>query len=270
MANDSAFRFRIRLSAAVAALVLTVGCGGMRVPTESLTSSELDRIAAAVDATALDINALRGTGNGLFSSEDRKTPFAFAVVYDSADWLRADVRPSSPAVPSGFAGQLLIEHGCASLLFPSSLVMVTGCLDVVPFADPALLMFGAIRSDDILGLEDPVSVVDGNTMRLKGRCGGATIDLVLDRQTHRLSGLEVQSDDDDWISIEYDGRGWKNSLPLPRTTIIRFGRKGRTQARLRFEFERLRAIDSVDRTALDLVVPPGTARSGWEDLDLWR
>lgn len=270
MANDRPMRISIRLAVTLVALALVAGCGGMRVPTESLTASDLDRIAAEVDATARDLTALRGTGSGLLSSDDHRTPFAFAVVYDRAGWLRADIRPSSPAAPSGFTAQILVEQECADMLFPSSLVIVTGCLDTVPFADPALLLFGAVRGEDILGLEDPVAAEDHESMRLTGRRGETRIDLTLDRDTHRLTSIEVRSDDDDWLSIEYDGHGWKDSLPLPRTTIIRFGRKGRTQARLRFEFDRLRAIDPVDRTALNLVVPPGTTVSGWEDLALWR
>ncbi len=270
MMDTRTSRVALRLTVALVAMLLAGGCGGPRVATEPLTPSELDRVATAVDATAQSLTALRAGGTGTLSTSDQRSPFDFTVVYDQPGWLRGDLRPSSPAVPSGFAAYLRVADECADLLFPASLVMVTGCLEEAPFADPALLLFGVISGDDIRALETAMIAEDDDAVRLTGRRDEMQIDIGLDRETMLLTNIEIRADDEAWLTIEYEGNGWKRSMPLPQTTIVKFGRMGRTQARLKFDFERLRAIDAVDRNALDLVVPPGTVVSTWGDLALWR
>jgi len=270
MRIDRATHVVTRTAAALIVLSLAGCCAGPPLATEPLTSSELDRIASAVDATAREFTALRGSGSGLLSTQEQRSPFAFAAVYDTPGWLRADLRPTSPAAPSGFAAHLRVEGACADLLFPSSLVMVTDCLDGTPFSDPALLFFGAFLGDDLRRLEDARASENDDAISLTGRCGEQQISIALARGTSLLTRVEVRTDDESWLTLDYEGHGWKDSIPLPRTTVIRIGRKGRTQARLRFDFDRLRVSDPVERSTLDLVVPPGTTVSTWGDLTLWR
>ncbi len=255
---------------AFATLLVAAGCGGPPVKTEPLAPTEIERIAAKLDESIELLSALRAGGTGSLSTQDHRTEFVLAALYDRPGWLRADMRPSSPAAPSGFAAYVLVENACARMFIPSSLLEVSDCIDPLPFADPALLLFGLISGDDIRMLESPIAELRGDDLVLAGRRGELRLEFTVESDAYRLTNFSLRAPGDVWFTGEYDGHGWKQSLPLPRTTILKFGRKGRTQARLRFEFDRLRSSDHVDRTAHDVVSPPGTTVSTWGDLALWR
>jgi hypothetical protein len=237
---------------------------------EPFAPSDLEMVAVGLDRATERAQALRCSGTGLLSTPEHRSPFTFAALYDGPAWLRADIRPSSPAAPSGFSAQMLVENACARMYFPSSLVMVADCVEDLPLTDPSLLLFGLISGEDLRLLEGPEAGRRDGRLLVTGRRGEMQMEFTLDPGSGALTGFEARGDDGAWLTVEYEGHGWKESLPLPRTTTLRFGRGGRSQARVRLEFERLRAIDPVDRNAHDVIPPPGTKVSRWGDLALWR
>jgi len=245
------------------------GCGPPAPGGDPLAPPELEQFARSLDRAAPP-TGLRGSGSGSLSGADRRTFFTFAALTDGEGWLRADLRPSSPAAPSGFTAQLEIDGACARLYFPSTHTMVSDCLEDPPVDDLAPLLLGRIDGGVVRRLRAPRLLVGEDTMQLTGERDGVHLELTLDAETLRLRRVEAEGPDEVWVTAEYEGHGWKESLPLPRVTVVRYGRSGRTHGRLRLEFDRLRRADDVDPTTHEIFVVPGSRELSWGDLTLWR
>ncbi|MCD4691259.1 hypothetical protein K8S17_07345 [bacterium] len=254
----------------IALFLLATGCGRPRPVTNPLTPSDLEQLAHLVGETDSGDAALRGGGTGSLSTRDQRLEFSFAALYDSPGWLRVDVRPNIAGRSEAYAAQILVEDECVRMLIPAMLIDVSDCLDGFSGYEPALLFFGLLRSADLYELEEPRVAYSEDAVIITGRAGELRIELTLKPETYGLLGFRMRSENDVWIRGTYAGHGWKGALRAPQTAVLEFGEKGRTRARVRFDFERLRTVDAVERQRHEITAPPGTVTSAWQDLNLWR
>ncbi len=248
------------------ALLVVQGCGGPHLEADPLSPSEVEAIAARLDADLEDISAVRISGHAVLSTQTRRSRADFAALYDRPSWLRADARPSSPAAPAGMAAQILAEGTCARMLFPGREQLVTGCMQESPFTDPALLMLGMAPGEDLRRLEAPAMTRLGGEIRITGLRGASMLTYVISEDRGTLESLEVVEEGGGHLSLEFerdDGR-------LPRVVVLRAGRGDRTEIRLRLEVERRRTVDHIDRKEHELMIPPGVSIAHWGDLTIWR
>ena len=261
--------------AAMAALLLLLGCARAPVGEEPVRPAELADLAEALKGAAPSADSYRATGTGEIRASGRTLNVAFAMMYERPGWLRADLRPALGTMGANLTALALLEGDCARLYFPARLIEVTGCLSDVlappDWLDAASFLIGL---PDAAFFEDLTEVTRSRrrgTVSLTGLAHGRRVRVEIDESGPFITMIELtELESGESVRAQYEGHGWKPGLFVPRTVSFVALEGTSRELEVRLHYETFRAGGTVDRSRYALEIPPGVLEIDWRELSIWR
>lgn len=258
----------------LAAAVFVLGCAPARPVGEPIDSEGVARLARGLSTARDAIDGLRGSGNGEITVSGRGSAVTFAFVYSRPGWLRVDVRPELGSAGHAFSSLSLLDGECLRTYFPGQAAEAHGCLSdmgsAVPETDLAALALGIPDLAFLAGLEEARLAREGESVELTGLLGARRLTLRAGGAPLGVTGLTMElSPGGPTLRVDYSGRGWNDSVPLPRSVEIAVG-GGDGAGTVALEFRRLQRLDRVDRADYEFEVSVGARSIHWSELDIGR
>ncbi len=252
------------------ALMLAAGCARVPEPGDIISVSELEALAGALGSHIADGAVLRGTGSGEIVMSGRTLRHEFALVYRKPGLLRADLRPDIAFVGSSLTARTMMEDDCVRAFFPARHVEVRGCFEDVfgdlGIGDPPGFLVGFPDASYLTRLTDPTSSGDGGSVVVTGIYGSRRVTTTIDSDLGVVLQIVVDGPDDERIQVTYEGHGWKDGLPAPRSMKLRAFEGMTREVRVDIRYASLRTSAPLEPDELRFEVPPGVRILTWKDL----
>jgi outer membrane lipoprotein-sorting protein len=260
----------VRALVAALAVLVAGGCARVPEPGEPISAPELDALVAALDSHLAHGAVLRGTGSGEIVVSGRTLRHEFALVYRRPGLLRADLRPDVAFVGSSLTARTIMEDDCVRAYFPARLVEVRGCFEDVfgdlGIADPPGFLVGFPDPSYLARLDDPTSAGGDGSIVVTGTYGGRLVTTTIDAELGVVLGILVEEPGDERVQMTYEGHGWKDGLPAPRSMKLRAFEGTTREVRFDIAYDSLRTSTPLEPDELRFEVPPGVRVLTWEDL----
>ena len=252
------------------ALLLAAGCARVPEPGDIISVSELEALAGVLGSHVAGGAVLRGTGSGKIVMSGRTLRHEFALVYRKPGLLRADLRPDIAFVGASLTARTMMEDDCVRAFFPARLVEVRGCFEDVfgdlGIGDPPSFLVGFPDASYLTRLTDPTSSGDAGSVVVTGTHGGLRVTTTIDSDLGVVLEIVVDGPDDERVQVTYEGHGWKEGLPAPRSMKFRAFEGTTREVRLDIRYASLRTSAPLEPDELRFEVPPGVRVLTWDDL----